>query len=304
MKNLNKFTLLALSATFCGAFARQAHADVDIVASLPELAAISKAVGGDKVSVYSIAKPNQDYHTIEARPSDVARIAKADLVVRSGLGLDQWMDALMNAAGNSKLNRGGTGYVDASDSIPIIEAPNESISGASGDVHPDGNPHYYYDPVYAKFIARNVVKGLIRVDGKNADSYRANYLSFNKEIDAHLAGWRSKLAPFAGKPVVTYHRNYNYFLRRFGFRQYGTLEPKPGIPPSAAHVSQLLASMKRDGVKAILIEGIYPKRYPDLLARQLGVHYEYGPYSVSTLTEGGYINLIDALVAKAKSAFD
>jgi len=286
------------------AVSKPALAATDIIASIPELGAIAKAVGGDEVSVYSIAKPNQDYHSIEPRPSDVARISKADLIVRSGRSLDMWMDSLMNAAGNSRLNRGGAGYVDASQNIPIIELPDGSISGASGDVHPEGNPHYYYDPIYAKFVAQNVLRGLVRVDAKNADTYRANFLSFNKAIDAKMVGWNQTLSPFAGKPIVTYHRSFNYFLRRFGIRQYGTLEPKPGIPPTAKHIAGLIANIKRDKVRGILVESIYPKRFADLVSRETGAKYELAPYSVTTLTEAGYFGLIDSLVNKTKSTLD
>jgi zinc/manganese transport system substrate-binding protein len=214
------------------------------------------------------------------------------------------MDSLMNAAGNGRLNRGGAGYVDASANIPRIEVPQAGITGASGDVHPQGNPHYYYDPIYAKRIAQNIVRGLIRVDAKNADDYRRNYVAFNKSIDARMSGWRSALAPFAGKSVVTYHLNYNYFLRRFGLRQYGSLEPKPGIPPSARHISQLISQMKRDNIKGMLIEGIYPHRFADLMGRQLGVTPQFGPFSVQYYSGAGYINLIDSLVSKTKSALD
>lgn len=282
--------------------ASKANAATDVVASIPELGAIAKAVGGNDVAVYSIAKPNQDYHSIEPRPSDVSRISKAELVVRSGLSLDMWMDALMNAASNSKVNRGGSGYVDASSGIPTIEKPAGSISGASGDVHPEGNPHYLYDPVYAKFVARNVLKGLIRVDPKNANDYRANYASFNKTVDARMTKWQAEMKPYTGRKIVTYHRNYNYLLRRFGLVQYGTLEAKPGIPPSAAHISQLIANMKRDNVKAMLIESIYPTRYADLMARQLGVKYQVGPVSVSSMTQDGYLNMIDRLVDQMREA--
>ncbi|RYG70366.1 zinc ABC transporter substrate-binding protein [bacterium] len=294
------FTLAALALSFAGL--KPAHAATEVVASLPELAAIAKAVGGSNVTVYSIAKPEQDYHNIEPRPSDVARIARADLVVRSGLSLDMWMDSLINAASNAKLNRGGSGYVDASANIPRIEVPQGSITGAAGDVHAEGNPHYYYDPIYAKRIAQNIVKGLIHVDAKNADDYRANYVAFNASIDQKMTGWRAALGPFAGKSLVTYHRNYNYFLRRFGIRQYGTLEPKPGIPPSAAHISQLISQMKRDNVKAILVEKIYPRRFADLMGRQLGVTPQFGPFSVQTYTGAGYLSLIDALVASTKAS--
>jgi zinc/manganese transport system substrate-binding protein len=292
--------LLAVGALLITA--RPAQAAVDVVASIPELGAIAREVGGNKVTVTAIASPNADYHTVEARPSLVQRISRAELVVRSGLGLDGWMDALMNAAGNAKLNRGGAGYVDASVDIPTLEVPSGSISGASGDVHPEGNPHYYFDPIYAKFVGRNIVKGLIRVDGGNANYYRAQLADFYKDIDRHMEGWKKELAPYAGKSVVTYHRSLNYFLRRFGIAQYGSLEPKPGIPPSAAHVNRLIDGMKKDRVRAILIESIYPTRYSELMARQIGVKAVIAPYSVSSLNSGSYFNFIDTLVDRAKQA--
>ena len=305
--NMKKRQFLTLTgAALLGALfssnVKSANAAIDVVASTPELAAITKAVGGSDVSVYSIARPNQDYHTIEPRPSDVARIARARMVVRSGLSLDMWMDSLMNAAGNGRLNRGGSGYVDASAGIPTLDKPQGSITGASGDVHPQGNPHFLYDPIYAKFAARNIAKGLIAVDAANAADYRAGLGAFYKQIDARMVGWNAQLAPYRGKALVTYHSNYNYFLRRFGIRQYGTLEPVPGIPPSAKHLSQLAAQMKRDKVSGILIEQIYPARYADLLKRQVGSNYAVGPYSVTTQDAGGYFNLINTLVAKTKAA--
>jgi zinc/manganese transport system substrate-binding protein len=291
-----------LCAVAGGSFAHPAHAAVNVVASLPELAAITHEVGGNKVAVSTIAPPNTDYHTTEARPSLVQKIARADLVVRNGLGLDMWMDAMMNAAGNGKLNKGGTGYVDASADIPVIDRPTTNITGAHGDVHPDGNPHYFYDPIYAKFVARNIVKGLIRVDGANADYYRGQLADFYKEIDRRMVGWKNELAPYAGEPIVTYHEDYEYFTRRFGLVRYGTLEPKPGIPPSAAHVNHLMQGMKADGVKAVVIESIFPTKYPDLVARQLGVKYVIAPYSVGSMGTKSYFDLIDMLVDKTKQA--
>jgi len=277
-------------------------AAVDVVTAIPELAAIAKQVGGNHVSVYSIARPNTDYHRVEPRPSDVARIQKAELVVRTGRDLDLWMDALMNAAANRRVNRGGAGYVDASAEIPAIEVPTAQITGASGDVHPEGNPHYIYDPIYAKFAARNIVRGLIRVDASHDDAYRANYVRFNKAIDDRMAGWRKELSPYQGQAVVTYHKSYNYFLRRFGLRQYATIEPKPGIPPSAGHINALIQQMKRDKVKAVVIESIYPTRYPDLITRQTGEKYVVVPYSVGSLGTDSYFELIDLLVDRFKQA--
>lgn len=305
MKLLNLWRSIAIQSTLIAALgmvAPRAQAAIDVVVSIPELGALAKEVGGEDVNVYSIARPNNDYHAIEMRPSDVARLNRAELVVRTGLGLDIWFDALSRATGNTRVRAGGSGYVDASSGIPTIEKPTESISGSSGDVHPAGNPHYYYDPVYGIYAARNILRGLLRVDAKNADEYRANYARFRADMQKRTATWQNELKPFAGRSIVTYHRNYNYFLRRFGIRQYGTMEPRPGIPPSARHINELLASMKRDKVKAILVESIYPMRYPNLVARQVGSTAVVGPFSVASLNVGAYANMIDTLVERTKQA--
>jgi ABC-type Zn uptake system ZnuABC Zn-binding protein ZnuA len=156
--------------------------------------------------------------------------------------------------------------------------------------------------VYAIYAARNILRGLIRVDAPRADRYRANYASFRSGMMSRVNGWRAELAPYAGRPVVTYHRNYNYFLRRFGIRQFATMEPRPGIPPSARHISGLVQNMKRNNVKAILVENIYSARYPNLLAKQVGSTAVFGPYSVSSMNRGAYAAFIDTLVERTKQA--
>ncbi|HEX8834072.1 MAG TPA: metal ABC transporter substrate-binding protein [Abditibacteriaceae bacterium] len=300
MNTLTGF-VAALSLT---ALAAPSRAEIKVVATLPELACITEAVGGKEVSVYAIAKPNRDYHTIEPRPSDVSRTAGAKLLVRTGMGLDSWMNALANATGDRKLMAGGSAVVDCSAGVRRIDVPTQSLSGASGDVHVDGNPHFFYDPIYGKFAARNILRGLIRVDGGNAAYYRRNYVMFNAEIDRRMAGWKRDLAPFAGRPVVTYHENYAYFIKRFGLREYGHLEPKPGLPPSAGHINSLIGNMKRDGVKAVVIESIYPTRYADFMKRQAGIKYVVAPYSAGSISGVGYINFIDRLVDSFRKALD
>ncbi|BCM88998.1 putative metal ABC transporter substrate-binding protein Hpf [Abditibacteriota bacterium] len=293
--------VLAL-ASLLTATARPANAAINVVTSLPELAAITREVGGDNVSVYSVARPNNDYHRYEALPSDVARISRAKLVVTTGMEFEMWMTSLINAAARPNLQPGGPGYVNTSEGVRRLEVPTQQISGASGDIHSDGNPHFYYDPVYAKFIARSVLRGLIRVDAAHGDAYRANYGRFNSQIDAHMATYKAELGPYAGEGVVTYHQNYAYFLRRFGLKQYGNVEPKPGIPPSARHVNELAQNMKRDHIRAIIVESIYPTRFPTLLAQQAGTKYVVAPYSVGSLGTTNYFNFMDKLVASFKSA--
>ena len=290
-------------AALAGAAASScAVAAINVVAATPELANIAKQVGGDRVAVYSIAKPNQDYHLIEPRPSDVARLARADLVVRVGLDLDLWLDALMNAASNPRIRKGAAGYVDASVGIAKLEIPKEQVTGASGDIHVYGNPHYFYDPQNGKTIARNVLQGLIRVSPGNKSVFQNNYDAFAKEIDRRTDAWQKTLAPYKGRPVVTYHKSASYFLRRFGLTDFGQLEPKPGIPPSASHVSGLIRRMKEARVGAMAIESIYPKRFPDLITRETGVKYVIVPYSVGSLGTKSYIDMIDLWVTRYKEA--
>jgi len=304
MRNsMNGFAALAVVvALAAGLCATSAFAAIDVVAATPELADIVKQVGGDRVSVYSIAKPNQDYHVIDPRPSDVSRIARAELVVRIGMDLDMWLDSLLNAASNPKVRRGAAGYVDASVGIAKLEVPKEQVSGASGDIHVYGNPHYFYDPENGATIARNVLQGLARVSPGGRAEFQDNYERFVKELNRRTTEWQRELAPYKGKPVVTYHQSAIYFVRRFGLKSFGTLEVKPGIPPSASHISNLIRRMKDDKVTAVAVESIYPKRFPDLIKRETGADYVVVPYSVGSLGTKSYIDMIDKWVSRYKEA--
>jgi zinc/manganese transport system substrate-binding protein len=298
----NMFVAVFGLALVTGVAMTPAHSAIDVVAATPELADITKQVGGAKVSVYSIAKPNQDYHMIEPKPSDVSRTAKADMAVRTGLDLDMWFDALINAAGNAKVRKEGSGYVDASVGISKLEVPREQITGASGDIHAFGNPHYFYDPMNGKIMAHDILEGLIRVSPRDKGFFQDNYERFVKEIDGKMAGWEKELAPYKGRPVVTYHSSAIYFLRRFGLKNFGQLEPKPGIPPSATHVSDLIRRMKDQKISAVVIESVYPRRFPDLIQRETGAKYVVVPYSVGALGTKSYIDMIDKWVDGFKEA--
>ncbi|NLC58861.1 MAG: zinc ABC transporter substrate-binding protein [Armatimonadetes bacterium] len=286
----------ALAFALLAAPAVAARAALEVVATIPELAAIAREVGGAKVRVTSIAQPNQDYHRVEARPSDVARLSKADLFVRVGMDFDQWADALLGAARNKRVSPGGPGYVDASARIKRLEVPTERISGASGDIHAQGNPHYYYDPGCGKVIAHNILLGLRRVSPGDAATFDANYQRFVAAIDAAMPRWQRAMAACKGTPVVTYHKNWVYFMNRFGVREFATLEPKPGIPPSPAYLRRLIDSMKREKVKAMVVETIYPKRFPEFVARETGARLEWAPYSIGVLGTQDYLSFVDRIV--------
>lgn len=294
--------IVALGALFSASVARPAAAAVDVVTTTPELAAIAREVGGNSVHVVALARPDQNYHRIEARPSDVTRVARADLFVRVGMGLDLWADALVGAARNPRIQPGGVGYVDASRLIRKRDVPSERISGASGDVHPGGNPHYYLDPGNGKVIAYEILLGLRAVDSKNGSAYNANYNRFIAEINRRMAGWRRALAPFRGKGIVGYHEEWVYFLDRFDLRAFGYLEPKPGIPPSGGHVSNLIRRMRSAGVKAVIVSSVYPLRYPNLVAKETGGEVAVVPYSVGSRGTRTYFDYIDAIVGGFRRA--
>ncbi|MBI3945060.1 MAG: zinc ABC transporter substrate-binding protein [Armatimonadetes bacterium] len=292
---------VALAAGLIAA-AGSAHAATDVVATTPELAAIAREVGGGKVSVHSLARPNQDYHRVDARPSDVARVGKADVFIRVGMDFDLWADALLAAAHNRKVSPGGPGYVDASERIRRLEVPTERITGASGDIHAMGNPHYYYDPGCGKVIAYNILLGLRRAAPEDAGTFDANYKAFTAKVDDAMQRWQRALAPYKGMPVVTYHKNWVYFFNRYGLREFGTLEPKPGIPPSPAHLNRLIEAMKREKVAAIVVETVYGKKFPEFVAREAGARLAWAPYSVGVMDTHDYIGMIDKIVAAFKDA--
>jgi ABC-type Zn uptake system ZnuABC Zn-binding protein ZnuA len=279
-------------------FASPGSAAISVVAATPDLADIAKQVGGDRVSVYSIAKPNQDLHMIEPRPSDVSRIARADLVVRVGLDLDPWMDALLNAAANGRVNRGARGYVDASVGIRKLEVPREQVTGASGDIHVYGNPHYWLDPLNGEIISANILEGLKRVSPADANYFERNRNAFLAGLRSAMRRWQEKLSPYQGRKIVTYHDAWPYFVRRFNLKVLGCIEPKPGIPPTASHVASLIERIKAEKQPVVIADAAYyPDKAAKTIAARTGAKFVIIPSSVGgTKGADDFISLFDHIV--------
>ncbi|HXQ23411.1 MAG TPA: metal ABC transporter substrate-binding protein [Candidatus Acidoferrales bacterium] len=248
-----------------------AAAKLYVVTTTPDLAAIAREVGGDKVDAESLALGTQDPHFVDAKPSFILKLNRADLYVKRGLELEiGWAPVLENGARNAAILQGGTRYVDASNGIAPLEVPSETVSRALGDVHPYGNPHFQLDPANAKIIAKNIVEGLSRVDIADQAYFEQRLADFDRRIDEKLAAWIQLLAPYRGAKIVTYHKSWDYFAQRFGFDVIGTMEPKPGVPPSPAHLAQLITLMQAQHCKLVIKEPFYPENLTRVVAEKTG----------------------------------
>lgn len=247
------------------------QAKVDVVATLPDFGSIAETIGGDKVKVTTIAKGTEDAHFVDARPSFVRVLNKADVLIEGGAELEiGWLPPLVNGARNAKILSDAPGHLVLGRYVPLLEVPTSAVDRSMGDVHPAGNPHFWLDPENGKIIAQKIAETLSRVDAKNAAFYEANLQQFTKELEAKMAGWVKAMEPYRGTKVVTYHKSYEYFARRFGLDVIGQLEPKPGIEPTPVHISSLVPRAKEAKVKLILIEPFRPRKTPEYVANAIG----------------------------------
>lgn len=271
-------------------------AQVRVVTTYPELASIVREVGGGRVSASSLARWQDDPHQVTPRPSLALEISRASLFVRIGMDLDLWADDLLVAARNGKVMKGAAGYVDCSKGVRRLEIPTGRVDASQGDIHLYGNPHYLLDPANAKIAAKNIAEGLKRIDPAGANYYDTGYSRFAKQIDEALPHWQKVLSSLKGNPIVTYHKTWAYFLQRFGLREFGTIEPKPGIPPSPGHLRSLMDRMRGDHCKVILIEHFRSRRFPDTVARETGAKVVVAPVMVGAEGTKDYIGMIDTIV--------
>jgi len=215
--------------------------------------------------------PLQNPHTVQPRPSFIVHLNRADLLVRIGLDYEEtWLPPLVEESRNPKIRRGGVGDVDVSIGIPLLEIPQGRVTREQGEVHIFGNPHYWLDPENMKIIARNIAEGLKRVDPSNADEYDRNLRRLERLMDDLLDETLKLAATLRGEKFVAYHTTWSYLANRYGFRIIGYLEPKPGIPPSASHLADLIVRMRQEKVKIIIKEPFYENRTPTMVAQRTG----------------------------------
>ena len=288
-------SVAVLAAVAALASARTARPAVNVVASTEDLADLTRQVGGERVKVESIARGYQDPHFVEAKPSFILKLAKADLLVVVGRELEVgWLPPLVQQSRNSRIQPGADGYLDASLTAKILEIPTGQITRAMGDVHPLGNPHYWLDPGNGRSIAKAIADKLARMAPADASFFAARYADFDQRLAAAEKRWDAMMAPYKGLKVVTYHRSWPNFTDRFGLEVIGYVEPRPGIPPSPGHIFDLIAEMKRQGVKILIVEPYFDLKTPTMVGRETGARVLVLPPSVGgekAITD--YIALFD-----------
>jgi len=270
---------LVVGAPLAGA--GTAAAQLKVVTSTTDLYDIAKAVGGNKITATHIGEGYQDPHFIEAKPSFVLQLRSADVWAFVGLDLEiGWMPLLLQGARNPKLQPGQPGYVDASRIIPVLDMARGNVDRSQGDVHPLGNPHYWLDPENGRRIAKLFRETFSQLDAKNASVYAANEKAFTQRLDAAERTWQADLAKIKGQPVVAWHTSWRYFAEYTGMNIVGFMEPKPGVPPSPAHLAGLIQTMKQTGAKVIVMEPFYDRKTADFVASKTGAKVLVLPPSV------------------------
>jgi zinc/manganese transport system substrate-binding protein len=296
-KSLRQFVTFILAVFLTTTLA---YAKLNVVTSTPDLADIASRIGGDRITVTSIAKGCQDPHFVEPKPSYMLILNKADLYLVMGMSLEVgWSPSLEEGSRNPSIVAGAPGHVDCSQGIKPIEIPSGGVDRSMGDVHPYGNPHYQLDPDNGRIMAKNIAWALIRKDPSGKAFYEKNLADFNKRLIHSEIGWLKKMAPFKGLKVVTDHRMWSYFARRFGIDVIGAVEPKPGISPSPAHIAKLINLMKEQNVKVIIRTPYFDHRVPDMIAKSTGAKCIELPSSVGGISGiNNYFELFDYLINK------
>jgi ABC-type Zn uptake system ZnuABC Zn-binding protein ZnuA len=297
---------IALVCALAGSQVGRAENKLKIITATTDLAALAQEVGGDKVEVESIARGYQDPHFVEAKPSFLLKLRKADLLIVVGLELEiGWLPPLITQSSNPNIQVSANGYLDASRFAKILEIPTGQVTRAEGDVHPQGNPHYWLDPDNGLRVAKGIADKLSEMRPNDATYFAQRYSDFEQRLKQSDERWKAEMKPYAGRKIVTYHRSWPNFAEHFGLNVVGYVEPRPGIPPTPQHTVDLIGQMKRDNVKVIVVEPYFDLKTPNSVARETG-----GQVVVLLPSVGGekevtdYFKLFDYDIAKLKQAFD
>ena len=300
-----KTVLKIFSALGLGLLAWPALAALNVFACEPEWAALAQEIGGDKVSTFSATTPRQDPHRVEARPSLISRVRNVDMVICSGSELEVgWLPLLLTQSGNDRIQPGSPGFIEASQSVVKLEIP-KVVDRALGDIHPSGNPHVHLDPRNITKVADVLTGRLSEIDHANAELYRTRADAFAKRWQEAIQRWQQKAAPLKSVPLVVYHKDMSYFINWAGMREVGSLEPKPGIPPTPTHLAELVERMKRNPAKAVIYSPYNDPRAAEFLSQRANIPSVMLPFTVGGTDKakdlfGLFDDTIERLLATVK----
>lgn len=279
-------------------------AKLKVVATIPTFAALAQEVGKDLIEVKSIARGDQDPHFLEPKPSYAVMLNQADLVIEDGLELEiGWLPVLFTQARNPKIQPGQKGYLNASEGLEILDLPSGRVDRSQGDVHPLGNPHYWFKPQNGLLMARRIADRLKELDPANASQFEQNVRQFESRLKIKMEVWDKKISGLKGKKIITYHKSFTYFADWAGLQVVDYIEPKPGIPPNPGHLLSLIERIKAEKVPLIISENYYDPKPAQQLAEKTGAKFLILPTSV-----GGepaiktYEDLFEDLIQKMTGA--
>lgn len=295
--------MLTLAGALLYVLAAGAHAAVEVFACEPEWAALVQELGGGHVNTRSATTAQQDVHHIQARPSLIAGLRRADLLVCTGAGLEEgWLPVLQRRANNPRVQVGADGYLEVADHVPLLDRPAR-LDRAEGDIHPRGNPHVQLDPRNIGHIAKVVTERLAVIDPVHTDAYRARLVDFSARWDQAIAQWQERARPLRGVAVVVHHNAWVYLEHWLGLEVVGTLEPKPGIPPSSSDLSRLLSQLEQRPARMVIRSAYQPPRASEWLSQRAGIPAVLLPSTVGGTEEAqDLFGLFDDIIRRLLEA--
>ena len=298
---MKRTCLILGAALLC---ATSLHAKLNVIATTPDFGAIAKEIGGDRVAITTLAKPTEDPHFVDAKPSFIVKLNRADAIIEGGAELELgWLPPLLEGARNKKLDAGQPGRIAFVKGITMLEVP-ATLDRSKGDLHAAGNPHFTTDPMNGKIAAQTIADAFAQLDPKSADYFQGNLKNFSDRLDAKMAEWQKLLGPYQGREVVTYHNYWPYFANRFGLKLDLFLEPKPGIPPTPAHLAEVVTEMRAKNIKVILAQPYVSRKTAETAARLTGgMVLDVAAFPGTSKTTEGYIEWVDSLVRALAEAF-
>jgi zinc/manganese transport system substrate-binding protein len=264
---MKKFSIALLALVL----AAPLWAKVHVVSSLQDFASIADSIGGDRVETTALARGYQDPHFVDAKPSFIVKMSRADLLIVAGLELEiGYLPPLIDQSRNDKIHPGSVGYLDASVGCDILQRPTTQITRAMGDVHPYGNPHYWTDPDNGRVIARAIAVKLSELDPAGKATFEKNLAAFETKLGEKQKEWDARMAPYAGTKIVTFHDSWPNFAKHFKLVVAGHVEPKPGIPPTPSHTLEIINLIKTQKIPVILVEPYFDLKTPKFIGDQTG----------------------------------